>query len=165
MTRVPDDWTPEPGMEKTLRAWAEVIDKMPPGEARDSKRAEWESWRVNAGVENPVDTRTGPQQLYDRINGGLAPSAARSAASGYPAAIHPNAVDMWKKVSEPNPALPPPPVNAEDLAEIAGWLETAASREKAGELLTLAKRSELVMRALLAHARAAARYTASRPQG
>jgi hypothetical protein len=83
-------------------------------------------------------------------------------ATGFPKSLQPSQVELWGKASaSPYPATKE---NVEALQAVRAWVTANAAPAKAAELVQLAERNQLVLRALSAHARAANQYRGGRPQ-
>jgi hypothetical protein len=136
-----------------------------------AKTAEIHSLAEAMGRPFPApDQRSDAVRTYDGLwNKSDTAQTGADPATGYPAALQPAAIKLWQTAPDTRPPSYMPagaadPARAEALKVTTSWLSTAASPERAKELLGLAERNVLVLRALSAHAYAHQRYAAGRPK-
>jgi hypothetical protein len=120
-----------------------------------------------AGWQRPApDPRTPAQQQYDKMWSGTdTAQTGADAKTGYPASVQPAAIELWSKLPADDPAAKfGAKQAAEAIAKVETWLSGSASREKAAELLALAKHNSLALRSLTAYADTDAAYRRGRPK-
>ena len=103
----------------------------------------------------PPDPRTPAQQRYDGFWSATDTAQTGPSADGLPASVQPAAVELWSKAPDDRPGLgqvaPNDPGRPEALSIVKTWLDTAASPEKARELMALAERNTTVLKAMVAY--------------
>ncbi len=116
-------------------------------------------------LHETTDPRSDAQRIYDGFWRATDTAQTGAGPDGYPAAVQPAQIDLWKRAGAGvDPLASDGETATKNLAEVETWLRSAASPERAGELMALARQNAIVLRSLHTYSRAYNPYLAGRPK-